>query len=195
TSRKTNSGQNGVWVYEIGSSPFFFAITPGLVTSLPENATEPPVTMLPRQPDEAQLLPGEKDEFLTEIPHRPRNPETETVTPGFFEPETEEPDYPEYHESETFTPPYTEPERAQPRYPDPSEPRYPDRTETRYPEPFQPRYTAPEPTEPPYSPVEPGYPDPVQPRYTHPHSVQPVPPHSRPQQPQIVVVDEHLDVN
>nr|XP_033480923.1 nidogen-1-like [Epinephelus lanceolatus] len=242
-TEKTNSGQNGVWVYEIGSSPFFFAITPGLVTSLSEeeNATEPPVTMLPGQPEEPQLVPEEKDEFPTETPneYQPSYPEAETVTPGFIESETEEPDYPEYPESETVTPPYTNPERAQPRYPDPSQPRYPDRTKTGYPvsEPLQPRYTVPEPTEPryspveprypdpaqpyspveprypdpaqpyspveprypdpaqPYSPVEPRYPDPAQPRYTNREPVQPVPPHSRPQQPQIVVVDEDLDVN
>ncbi|XP_070778426.1 nidogen-1-like [Enoplosus armatus] len=210
-TEKTTSGRNGVWVYEIGSSPIFVAITPGMVSSLPEeeeeDATEPPVTMLPRQPDEQQKVDSsthepqvvpEKEEFPTETPaeYQPSYPEAETVTPGYAEPETEEPEYPE---SETVTPTYTDPERAQPRYPDPSEPRYPDQTETRYPvsEPLPPRYTIPETTEPRYSPVDPRYPGPgpVEPRYTNPEPVQPVPPHSRPHQPQIVVVDEDEDLN
>ncbi|XP_037621658.1 nidogen-1-like [Sebastes umbrosus] len=195
-TEKTNSGQNGVWVYEIGSSPFFAAITPGMVISEPEeeDATTPSVTMLPGRPEEPQVVPEEKEEFPTEPPRR--YPEDETITPDYAEPETEEPDY---EELETVTPTYTDPERVQLRYPDPSEPRYPDRTETRYPvsEPLQPRYTVPEPIEPRYTPVEPRYPDPdpVEPRYTNPEPVQPVPPRSRPQQPQIVVVDEDLDVN
>uniref|UniRef100_A0A8C9XTJ2 Nidogen 1 n=2 Tax=Sander lucioperca TaxID=283035 RepID=A0A8C9XTJ2_SANLU len=122
-TEKTNSGQNGVWVYEIGSSPIFVAITPGMVTTLPEEDYRP-------------------------------------ITAEYAEPETEEPDYPEYPESETPT--YTEPERADPRYPEPSEPRYPVVEPLQYPEPAQ-----------------------------------PVPPRSRSQQPQIVVVDEdeNLDVN
>uniref|UniRef100_A0A8C7JR34 Nidogen 1 n=1 Tax=Oncorhynchus kisutch TaxID=8019 RepID=A0A8C7JR34_ONCKI len=33
-SEETNSGRRGVWVYEIGTSPFFSSITPGLVTNL-----------------------------------------------------------------------------------------------------------------------------------------------------------------
>ncbi|XP_068582888.1 nidogen-1-like [Cebidichthys violaceus] len=193
-TEKTNSGQNGVWVYEIGSSPIFVAITPGMVTSLPEEEEDATTTSLSE----------EKEEFPTE--YQPSYPESETITPGYTEPETE--DYedqfePEYPESETITPTYTDPERAQPRYPDPSEPRYPDRTKTRYPdrtetrypdrtetrypvsEPLQPRYTVPETNEPRYSPVQPRYPDPVQ----------PVPPYSRPQQPQIVVVDEDEDLD
>ncbi|XP_041788948.1 nidogen-1-like [Chelmon rostratus] len=221
-TEKTTSGQKGVWVYEIGSSPFFAAITPGMVSDIPEegeDATEPPVIMLPRQPDEQQEVTfspyepqtvPEGKEFTTETPtvYQPSYPESETITPGYGEPETEEPGQeepdqfkPEYPEPDTVTAAYANPERAEPRYPDPSEPRYPYQTETRYPvsEPLQPRYTIPETTEPRYSPIEPRYPDrdPVEPRYTNPEPVQPVPPHSGPHQPQIVVVDEDegLDVN
>lgn len=224
-TRKTTSGQKGVWVYEIGSSPFFTAITPGIVSGLPEegeDATELPVTMLPRQPDEHEVVfttyepqgVPEEWEFPTETPtetpteYQPNYPEAETITPGYAKPETEEPDYgepdqfeTEYPESETVTPAYTYPERAQPTYLDPSEPRYLDQTETTYPvsEPSQPIYTIPETIEPRYSPIEPRYPDPnpVEPRYTNPEPVQPVPPYSQPHQPQIVVVDEDedLDVN
>ncbi|KAM9363280.1 nidogen-1-like [Symphorus nematophorus] len=191
-TEKTTSGRRGVWVYEIGSSPFFAAITPGMVTSEPEEeeATERPVTVLPRQPNEQQevdlptvepqVVLEENQEVPTEAPaeYQPSYPESETVTPGYGESQTVKPVYkepgrlePEYPESETVTRSYTDPERSQPRYPDPSEPRY--------------------------SPVEPRYPDrdPVAPRYTDPEPVQPVPPHSRPHQPQIVVVDEDEDLN
>ncbi|KAM8878100.1 nidogen-1-like [Spinachia spinachia] len=119
--------------------------------------------------------------------------ESETVTPGYTEPKTEDYEGPgqfesEHSESENVAPGYPNPESAQPRYPDPSETSYPDQTDPRYPdaEPSQPRYLDPETSEPRYSPVKPRYPDPVQ----------TVPRHSRPHQPQIVVVDEDeaLDV-
>ncbi|KAM7419941.1 hypothetical protein PAMA_016848 [Pampus argenteus] len=195
-TEKTNSGQNGVWVYEIGSSAFFFAITPGL-TSIheEEDSSETPVTMLPRQPDEQQevdssyetqttmtteAVPEDKEEFPTETPteYQPSSPETEAVTPEYVEPETEEPEYvdlgqvdPEYPESETVTPTYTSPETVQPKYSNQ--------------------------TESGSSPVEPTYPDPdpIRPRYTNPEPVQPAPPHSQPQHPQIVVVDEDEDLD
>uniref|UniRef100_A0A8C2Z7R9 Nidogen 1 n=1 Tax=Cyclopterus lumpus TaxID=8103 RepID=A0A8C2Z7R9_CYCLU len=70
-TEKTNSGQNGVWVYEIGSSPFFAAITPGMVTSQPEeerDATTPPWE--------------EKGDFLTETTPT----ETPTESPTEIEP-------------------------------------------------------------------------------------------------------------
>uniref|UniRef100_A0A3P8TX40 Nidogen 1 n=1 Tax=Amphiprion percula TaxID=161767 RepID=A0A3P8TX40_AMPPE len=89
STRKTNSARNGVWVYEIGATPIFIGIAPGMVTRSPED----------------------------------------------------------------------------------NDPRY---------SPFAPRYPNP---------------DPVEPRYTNPEPVEPVPPHSRPQHPQIVVVDEDLNVN
>lgn len=37
--RKTNSGLRGVWVYEIGTSPYFTNVAPGEVTELPIEAT------------------------------------------------------------------------------------------------------------------------------------------------------------
>lgn len=48
--RKTNSGTRGVWVYEIGTSPLFSSITPGLMTSevtseeMTDTETAAPVT-------------------------------------------------------------------------------------------------------------------------------------------------------
>ncbi len=182
-------------MYEIGSSPFFAAITPGLVTDLPEeeeDATEAPseqkeldfTTYKPR------VVTEDNKEFPTDIPteSQPSYPESGTITPG---PATTEDKEPYYEEPGKFEPEYPGKERAQPRYPEPSEPRYPDYTKT--------GYTVPETTEPRHSPNEPRYPkpDPAEPRYTNPDPVQPVPPYSRPHQPQIVVVDEdeNLDVN
>lgn len=37
--RETNSGLRGVWVYEIGTSPYFTNVAPGEVTDLPTEAT------------------------------------------------------------------------------------------------------------------------------------------------------------
>lgn len=189
-----------------------------------ELTTEPTVTMLPRQPDEQQeveistyktestmtteAVPEENEEFSTDTPieYQPTYPDAEVITPVYNEPETEEPDYeepgqfePGYPESETVTPTYAGPEAFEPTYPHQPDPRYPDQTVTRHPisEALQPTYTVPQPSEPRYPPVDPRYPNPesIQPRYTNPESVQPVPPHSQPQHPQIVIVDEDLDVN
>lgn len=37
--RETNSGLRGVWVYEIGTNPYFSNVAPGEVTDLPTEAT------------------------------------------------------------------------------------------------------------------------------------------------------------
>lgn len=214
-------------MYEIGSSPFFTVVAPGLVTDLPEEkeaATERPVTMLPRQPDEPESVfmtykpqeeTTEEDEFPTETTletpteYLTSYPGAETTLFGYTEPETGESDFgsdwltTEYPESVAVTtrPAYIYPELGQTTNPNPSEPRYPDEAGVTYPvyEPSEPTNTIPETSEPRISPSEPKFPesDPVQPRYTNPEPVQPVPPYSQPHQPQIVVVDEDedLDVN
>uniref|UniRef100_A0A8D3EE43 Nidogen 1 n=1 Tax=Scophthalmus maximus TaxID=52904 RepID=A0A8D3EE43_SCOMX len=96
-TEKTNSGRKGVWVYEIGPSGFFAAIIPGIVPNFPEEeevTTKPPVTMLPRKPDEQQEVdfsmttetaPEEKEAYPTEAPteYQTGDPEAETVTPGY----------------------------------------------------------------------------------------------------------------
>ncbi|KAK5898939.1 hypothetical protein CesoFtcFv8_008470 [Champsocephalus esox] len=74
-TEKTNSGQNGVWVYEIGSSPFFVAITPG-VTPEDEEAIEPQSTVLPRQIEESQV-----EEIPTANEYQPIYPEIQPVPP------------------------------------------------------------------------------------------------------------------
>uniref|UniRef100_A0A7N8YJ83 Nidogen 1b n=1 Tax=Mastacembelus armatus TaxID=205130 RepID=A0A7N8YJ83_9TELE len=118
----TNSGQKGVWVYEVGAT-VFIAITPGMVPDLPveEDATEPPVTLLPRQPHEQEevdfsthetglTMTSESavpEEFSSESPtdYQTSYPDTETPTPWYMvtetvttEPYYEETDqeYPEY---------------------------------------------------------------------------------------------------
>uniref|UniRef100_A0A3Q1H4M7 Nidogen 1b n=1 Tax=Acanthochromis polyacanthus TaxID=80966 RepID=A0A3Q1H4M7_9TELE len=143
-------------------------------------------------------------------------PESETVAPTSTNTERVHPRYPDpletsypdetktrYPIPEISQPRYTSPEPSEPRY-SPVEPRYtnPDPAEPRYtnPDPAEPRYTNPDPAEPRYTnpdPAEPRYtnPDPAEPRYTNPGPVQLVPPHSHPQHPQIVVVDEDETLN
>uniref|UniRef100_A0A3B4FBM3 Nidogen-1-like n=1 Tax=Pundamilia nyererei TaxID=303518 RepID=A0A3B4FBM3_9CICH len=144
-TKKTNAARSGVWVYKIGSSPFFVEIQPGKVTSSPENegVTEPPVTMLPTQTAD----------------HEPHFVESDTIAPAPTSTGTIQRIHPtEQHETET-------------RY---------TTSET-----LQPRHTTPTPSEPRYTTEKPG----LQQRHV------PAPPHSAPQHPQIVVVDEDLDVN
>lgn len=195
-------------MYEIGSSPFFTEITPGVVSDPPEkenkeeDATVTPVTMSPRQPDEQEVVlttsepqegPEEWDEFPTETPaeYQPGHPAAETIAPGNLGAETEEPDFPE---SETGAPTSTQPTNL-----NPSEPEYPEQTRTAHPvsEPSQPINTIPEAVRPRYSPAEPRSPDPDPTETSYTDPVQVVPPYSQPHQPQIVVVDEDedLDVN
>lgn len=146
--------------------------------------------------------------------------EDETVKPTYSDHTTEEPEYeeideyePEYPDPETVTPRYRDPDLVAPTHPLPTEWRYPESTQPKYPESAEPSHTVSEPLKPIYpipstvdTPVEQWYPDsrypdpdPVEPRYNNPEPVQPaiMPPHSRPQHPQIVVVDEDedLDVN
>lgn len=210
-------------MYEIGSSPFFSVVSPGLVTDLPEEkeaATERPVTMLPRQPDEPEGVfttykpqeeTTEEDEFPTETTletpteYPTSYPEAETTVLGYTEPETGKPDFgsdwltTEYPEAVTTPPAYKYPEWGQTTNPNPSEPRYPDEAGVTKPvfEPSEPTNTIPETSEPRISPSEPRFPesDPVQPRLTNTGPVQLVPPYSRPHQPHIVVVDEDEDLN
>ncbi|XP_077935755.1 nidogen-1-like isoform X2 [Gasterosteus aculeatus] len=260
-AEKTNSGQKGVWVYEIGSSPFFHAIAPGTVTGLleeEEEATTPavevtPTEYQPKYPEPETITPGytepKTEDYEGPGQFEPEYPEPETITPGYTEPTTE--DYegpgqsePKYPEPETITQGYTEPTtedyegpgQIEPEYPEPETitPGYtepttedyegPGQFEPEYPEPetitpgytepttedyegtgqFEPEFSESETVTPGYTDPEKAerrYPDPSEPRYspvdpTHPDLVQPVPRHSRPQQPQIVVVDEEeaLDV-
>ncbi|KAM6971980.1 nidogen-1 [Aplochiton taeniatus] len=102
-TENTNSGRRGVWVYEIGTSPFFVAITPGVVTDLTreEELTKPGVvTDLTRQ------------EELTKpaLPWKPEGPQKEeeeppTVLPIQYQPRYQGPVPP--------VPPYSQPENPQ----------------------------------------------------------------------------------
>uniref|UniRef100_A0A673CCT6 Nidogen 1b n=1 Tax=Sphaeramia orbicularis TaxID=375764 RepID=A0A673CCT6_9TELE len=124
-TEKTNSGRRGVWVYEIGASPIFLGITSGILSTVPEESTtKPPITMLPRLPDEPQevfmtpetqtteAIPEEDQELLT-VP--PSSSETHTVTP---EPETDEPEFSPV-EPDPAGPRYTSPEQVRPIPPHP----------------------------------------------------------------------------
>lgn len=93
-SRETNSGLRGVWVYEIGTSPYFTNVAPGEVTELPTEDTPqgPPSyeeasdARRPAYPDGQQVQYGyETDGGQIEIhpvqyqPHQPGNPEVVVV--------------------------------------------------------------------------------------------------------------------
>uniref|UniRef100_A0A8C8GG04 Nidogen-1 n=1 Tax=Oncorhynchus tshawytscha TaxID=74940 RepID=A0A8C8GG04_ONCTS len=110
-SEETNSGRRGVWVYEIGTSPIFYSITPGQVTNL--------------SPEEG--MAGGQMESVPEFP--PRNTG-----------EQQEIEFPPYeHEEEEETPEQElNPEPDQPRYPEPVQPSYLEPVQPAQPQP--PRY-------------------------------------------------------
>ncbi|KAM6916387.1 nidogen-1 isoform 2-T2 [Xenentodon cancila] len=82
-AEETNCGQRGVWVYEIGTSPYFSNVAPGEVTDLPTEAepqaTRPPVyadgqvKYISYDPGQIEIHPAEYQ------PHQPQNPEVVVV--------------------------------------------------------------------------------------------------------------------
>uniref|UniRef100_A0A8C7JYK9 Nidogen 1 n=1 Tax=Oncorhynchus kisutch TaxID=8019 RepID=A0A8C7JYK9_ONCKI len=93
-SEETNSGRRGVWVYEIGTSPFFSSITPGLVTNL--------------SPEEGVAV-GQVEQ-VSESPPRNNGEQQEIEFPPYEHEEEEETPEPEL-------PPTIYPVQYQPRYP------------------------------------------------------------------------------
>ncbi|KAM4603908.1 nidogen-1-like [Polymixia lowei] len=189
-TEKTNAGRRGVWVYEIGSSPFFNDIKSGVTTELPEgeDVGGPVVAVSPRQPDEQQEVefPPYEEETPTEVAEEEEDEEeTPTVLPTQYQPTYPEP---ETVTPRTVTPEPKEPETVPTRYPEPAEPRYPN------PDLVDPSSPHPNPDS---EPIQPRYinPDPVEPRYTNPEPVQPDLPRSQPQNPQVVVLDEDEDID
>lgn len=81
-TEKTNSGRKGVWVFEIGTSPFFSSISPGQVTDLPPEEEVPGrvVPASPRQPGGQQEVvfppyePEEEPPTTYEVQYQPRYP-------------------------------------------------------------------------------------------------------------------------
>uniref|UniRef100_A0A8C7GMG9 Nidogen 1 n=1 Tax=Oncorhynchus kisutch TaxID=8019 RepID=A0A8C7GMG9_ONCKI len=132
-SEETNSGRRGVWVYEIGTSPIFYSITPGQVTNL--------------SPEEG--MAGGQMESVPEFPLRNTGEQQEIEFPPYEHEEEEE-------TPEQELPPTVHPVQYQPRYPVVPEPPQPS-----YSEPPQPSYS--EPTQPSYpEPTQPSYPEPTQ---------------------------------
>ncbi|XP_077351724.1 nidogen-1 [Festucalex cinctus] len=95
-AEQTNSGLKGVWVYEIGTSPYFTNVVPGEVTELPAEATPSPSPADPEEaPDSRRVVytngqqevypPFDPDEGQIEVepvqyqPHQPDNPEVVVV--------------------------------------------------------------------------------------------------------------------
>ncbi|KAK6300278.1 hypothetical protein J4Q44_G00283760 [Coregonus suidteri] len=111
-SEETNSGRRGVWVYEIGTSPFFSSITPGQVTNL--------------SPEEG--VAGGQVEPVPEFPPRNTGEQKEIEFPPYEREEEEETPEPEL-------PPTVHTVQYQPRYPvvpEPPQSRY-LRLQPRYP--------------------------------------------------------------
>uniref|UniRef100_A0A8C7GRI2 Nidogen 1 n=2 Tax=Oncorhynchus kisutch TaxID=8019 RepID=A0A8C7GRI2_ONCKI len=93
-SEETNSGRRGVWVYEIGTSPIFYSITPGQVTNLYSEPPQPsyseptqpsyPEPTQPSYPEPTQPSYLEPTEPRYPEPNQPRYPEP--VQPSYLEP-------------------------------------------------------------------------------------------------------------
>ncbi|XP_064804130.1 nidogen-1-like [Oncorhynchus masou masou] len=115
-SEETNSGRRGVWVYEIGTSPIFYSITPGQVTNL--------------SPEEG--MAGGQMEYVPEFPPRNTGEQQEIEFPPYEHEEEEETPEPEL-------PPTVHPVQYKPRYPVVPEPPQPSYSEPpHYLEPVQP---------------------------------------------------------
>uniref|UniRef100_A0A674BYS5 Nidogen 1 n=1 Tax=Salmo trutta TaxID=8032 RepID=A0A674BYS5_SALTR len=117
-SKETNSGRRGVWVYEIGTSPFFSSISPGQVTNL--------------SPEEGVAV-GQV-EPVPEFPPRTTGEQQEIEFPPYEREEEEETPEPELPPTTSY------PEPVQTRYPEPVQTKYPEPVQTRYHEPVQTRY-------------------------------------------------------
>uniref|UniRef100_A0A671VLG3 Nidogen 1 n=1 Tax=Sparus aurata TaxID=8175 RepID=A0A671VLG3_SPAAU len=81
-AEETNSGQRGVWVYEIGTSPYFTNVVAGEVTDLPAEATRRPAYTDGQQVEYPHF---ESEGAQIEVhpvqyqPHQPGNPEVVVV--------------------------------------------------------------------------------------------------------------------
>uniref|UniRef100_A0A8C5GLW2 Nidogen 1a n=1 Tax=Gouania willdenowi TaxID=441366 RepID=A0A8C5GLW2_GOUWI len=87
-AEETNSGMQGVWVYEVGTSPYFTNVAPGEVPELPTEATLLETLDAQRPADtegQVQYLPYEPDAGQVEVlpvqyqPPHPQNPEVVVV--------------------------------------------------------------------------------------------------------------------
>ncbi|XP_041866255.1 nidogen-1 isoform X2 [Melanotaenia boesemani] len=86
-AKETNSGLSGVWVYEIGTSPYFSNVAPGEVTDLPTEAPAPAADSRLHEYTDGQVKysPYEPDPGQVEIhpiqylPRQPDNPEVVVV--------------------------------------------------------------------------------------------------------------------
>ncbi|XP_068597303.1 nidogen-1 [Brachionichthys hirsutus] len=92
-AEETNAGQRGVWVYEIGTSPYFSNVAPGEVTEVPTEATpqeEPEDHVDGRGPvytdgQQVEYPPYESEGEEIQLnpvqyqPHQPGNPEVVVV--------------------------------------------------------------------------------------------------------------------
>ncbi|CAL8355052.1 unnamed protein product [Boreogadus saida] len=194
-AEKTNTGRAGVWAYKVGHL-YYVDIIPGEANTITGPEQEGAVvTESPRHPEDKQEVeteaPGSavEDTEMTPliIQPEPQNttPDHQTLLPGTTYPN------PESTQTLEFTPQTTEA-----WYPDLEEPQQPQTTESWYPdqeEPQQPQTTESwyldqeEPQQPQTNEQE--YPEPEE--AEHPGRTSP----ERPQRPEVVVVDQDLDVD
>ncbi|KAM9792237.1 nidogen-1-like [Neosynchiropus ocellatus] len=163
-------------------------------------------TPVPDQPDQLQTpVPDQPDQRQTPDPDQLETPDPDQLeTPVPDQLETTDPDQPEQ------VLPTAPNQPGQPVTPGPDQLESPDASthESKDTEQFQSRDSNPAETKNQtetqytlYEPSEPHRPEPRkpsianEPRYTDPGLGPPLPPHSRPQHPQIIVVDEDLDVD
>uniref|UniRef100_A0AAY4ELV2 Nidogen 1b n=1 Tax=Denticeps clupeoides TaxID=299321 RepID=A0AAY4ELV2_9TELE len=69
-TQQTNSGRQGLWVFEIGTSSFFTSITPGQVSEISPGA---------KNSSEQDLVPVDTSQFQPNYPHPRRQPENPQV--------------------------------------------------------------------------------------------------------------------
>ncbi|XP_024145472.1 nidogen-1 [Oryzias melastigma] len=185
-TKKTNSAKTGIWVYKIGSSSGFNGIKPGLASSSAEDKQMNELQELDLSTFESETVKT-TEATPTETTTEYKQPEVKTITPESTKLQTQKPDYEDSVEqedpdSEPVAPTYSSPE---------GQPKDSEQTATESPthQTLTQKYNIPKTTEPPPDS------DPVQHRYTNLGSIQPVLPHSPPQYPQVVVIDEDEDLN
>uniref|UniRef100_A0A8C9SVV1 Nidogen-1 n=1 Tax=Scleropages formosus TaxID=113540 RepID=A0A8C9SVV1_SCLFO len=123
-SEQTNSGKRGVWVYEIGTSPYFSAIAPGEVTDLPPEAPQeghaveeaeevetvsefPVYKVYPQEVPQLSGFPEEPEETQPAVYQEPGRTEKIAAHPDPVEP------YPAPNQAPPLSHPHYQPENPQ----------------------------------------------------------------------------------
>lgn len=81
SKRETNSGLQGVWVYRIGTYPYFSKVEPGEVTDLPTEAPLPAVDSQQSILTSGQVfsIPDAEQIQVNSVQYQPQNPEVVVI--------------------------------------------------------------------------------------------------------------------